>query len=142
MIPYRKFSDALKDGSYAIPLPNPPKAPKVDVASHIKVDTLGSLGALGGQRTEIQGDLEVPTAGTNLFAPLFKPERPAEGEPGLEVPCAARRGRVEERPDRTFLHFCHECGRWGSYGFGVALRSGQLGRWYCAAHRPGSLKAT
>jgi hypothetical protein len=48
---------------------------------------------------------------------------------------------VEERPDRTFLHFCHECGRWGSYGYGVVLRTGKLGRWYCAAHRPGSSRA-
>jgi hypothetical protein len=59
----------------------------------------------------------------------------AEGEPGLEQPCAARRGRVQEK-DGVFLHFCVECGRFGPYGYGVRLRAGQLGRWYCREHRP------
>jgi len=59
----------------------------------------------------------------------------AEGEPGLEQPCAARRGRVQEK-DGVFLHFCVECGRFGLFGYGVRLRAGQLGRWYCREHRP------
>jgi hypothetical protein len=48
----------------------------------------------------------------------------------------ARRGQVDERPDGLFLHFCEECGAWGAFGYGVSLRTGKLGRWYCAAHRP------
>jgi hypothetical protein len=44
-----------------------------------------------------------------------------KGEPGLEQPCAARRGRVQEL-DRTFLHFCVDCGRFASFGYGVHLR--------------------
>jgi hypothetical protein len=59
---------------------------------------------------------------------------PVEGEPGIELPCAARRGRVQEL-ERVFLHFCAECGAYGAFGYGVNLRAGQLGRWYCAAHR-------
>jgi hypothetical protein len=59
----------------------------------------------------------------------------AKGEPGLEQPCAARRGRVREL-DRTFLHFCVHCGRFASFGYGVHLSAGRLGRWYCGEHRP------
>jgi hypothetical protein len=61
---------------------------------------------------------------------------PAQGEPGLEMPCASRRGHVQELLDGLFLHFCAECGAWGAFGYGVNMRAGQLGRWYCAAHRP------
>ncbi len=61
----------------------------------------------------------------------------ADGEPGLEQPCAARRGRVQELPDNgTFLHFCCRCGRFAAFGYGVRLRAGRLGRWYCGEHRP------
>jgi hypothetical protein len=74
---------------------------------------------------------------TNLAGPpWFDREIPAaDGEPGLEQPCAARRGRVQEL-DRVFLHFCVECGAYGAFGYGVNLRVGRLGRWYCRAHRP------
>lgn len=61
---------------------------------------------------------------------------PVQGEPGFEIPCASRRGRVEERPDGLLLHFCAECGAWGAFGYGVHLGAGRLGRWYCAEHRP------
>lgn len=78
------------------------------------------------------------TTDAELIAPSRWFERiapPAEGETGYEMPCAARRGRVEER-DGMFLHFCPDCGSWGAYGYGVNLRAGRLGRWYCTAHRP------
>ena len=58
-----------------------------------------------------------------------------DGEPALEQPCAARRGRVQELDD-AFLHFCCRCGRFAAFGYGVRLRAGQLGRWYCGEHRP------
>jgi hypothetical protein len=61
---------------------------------------------------------------------------PAGGEPSFDKPCAERRGRIEELPGRVFLHFCIECGRWGAFGYGVNLRAGRLGGWYCATHRP------
>jgi hypothetical protein len=54
-------------------------------------------------------------------------------EPAFTEPFDARRGRVERRAG-VFLHFCIECGRWGSYGYGVG--AGRSGRWYCAGHRP------
>ena len=59
----------------------------------------------------------------------------ADGEPALEEPCAARRGRVQELDD-AFLHFCCQCGRFAAFGYGVRLRAGRLGRWYCGKHRP------
>lgn len=59
----------------------------------------------------------------------------AHGEPGLEKPCAARRGRVQEL-EGAFFHFCRRCGRFAAFGYGVRLRTGQLGRWYCGEHRP------
>jgi len=56
-------------------------------------------------------------------------------EPDFSEPCTARRGRVQER-NGVFLHFCVECGAWGAFGYGVSMRTGKLGRWYCATHRP------
>jgi hypothetical protein len=53
----------------------------------------------------------------------------------LDEPNAARRGQVNEI-DGRFEHFCMECGRCAPFGYGVRLRMGQLGRWYCALHRP------
>jgi hypothetical protein len=138
VIPYRKFSDTLKDGNFALTPPNLPKAPKVDTGDHTTVDALGGLGALGGLQAEIQD--EAPAAVKYLIAPLFKCGPPAAGQPALEQPFAPRSGHVEER-DGALLHFCRECGRWGSYGYDVRLRTGQLGRWYCREHRPPSSRA-
>lgn len=62
-------------------------------------------------------------------------EAGAKGEPPISQPCTSRRGRVELSERGPFLHFCVECGRWGAHGYGVFLRQGQLGRWYCDLHR-------
>lgn len=35
-------------------------------------------------------------------------------------------------------HRCCVCGRAARFGFGVRLREGQEGRWFCAGHRPQS----
>jgi hypothetical protein len=74
-----------------------------------------------------------------LSAPLARQSAPIvsipAGEPGLEQPCAARRGRVQEL-EGAFLHFCCRCGRFAAFGYGVRLRARQLGRWYCGEHRP------
>jgi len=32
-------------------------------------------------------------------------------------------------------------GAFGAFGYGVSLRAGRLGRWYCAEHRPGARPA-
>jgi hypothetical protein len=76
-----------------------------------------------------------------ILAALTKPHSeaaiaPAEHGSDFETLCNARRGQVDERPDGLFLHFCEECGAWGAFGYGVNLRTGKLGRWYCTAHRP------
>jgi hypothetical protein len=42
---------------------------------------------------------------------------------------------VDYDADGRFVHYCH-CGKWGSFGYGVSLRNGKLGRWYCSEHRP------
>lgn len=35
-----------------------------------------------------------------------------------------------------FIHTCGHpgCSLWGGFGFGVSLRAGRLGRWFCAEH--------
>jgi hypothetical protein len=58
-----------------------------------------------------------------------------ELEPGQEEPCAARKGLVVEI-DGPLTHFCVECGRFARFGFGVRLRLGKVGQWYCKEHRP------
>jgi hypothetical protein len=43
---------------------------------------------------------------------------------------------VTDTPQREpFEHYCH-CGKWGSFGYGVKLRAGIEGRWFCREHRP------
>jgi hypothetical protein len=61
---------------------------------------------------------------------------PVAGEPSIQMACASWRGRVQKLKDTVVLHFCIEYGAWGSFGYGVNLRAGRPGRWYCAAHRP------
>jgi hypothetical protein len=38
--------------------------------------------------------------------------------------------------DNNFIHHCCKCGGEAPFGFGVSLRRGRLGIWYCANHRP------
>jgi hypothetical protein len=64
----------------------------------------------------------------------------AEREPGLEQPSLARRGRVVVLDNGAMLHFCVKCGRFGAFGYGVRLRAGHLGRWYCGEHRPSAAR--
>jgi hypothetical protein len=70
------------------------------------------------------------------LAPSGRVAAVADGEPSLEQPCVARRGRVQELDGGPFLHFCCQCGRFAAFGYGVRLRAGRLGRWYCGEHRP------
>ena len=104
--------------------PAPPPATVLDLLSRHKAEVVALLAAAAHDN--------------KLFAQTPISESvadSAEGEPGHEEPCAARRGRVQEK-DGVFLHFCVECGRFGPFGYGVRLRAGQLGRWYCREHRP------
>jgi hypothetical protein len=81
---------------------------------------------------------DVPLAGAAIIAPVKWVERialPALSEPGFSQPWPPRCGRIEWQGN-ILLHFCSVCGAWGSYGSGVNLRGGSMGRWFCAAHRP------
>ena len=93
---------------------------------------------LADHKAEVLAALADTAYEAQLLAPSRWFERvipPVEGEPALEQPCAARRGQAQEL-DGAFMHFCCRCGRFAPFGYGVHLRAGQLGRWYCAAHRP------
>jgi hypothetical protein len=89
------------------------------------------LAALAKTAREAEALAQAPWS--EQLAPL------GDREPGLDHPCAARRGRVQQ-VGKTFLHFCVECGAFGPFGYGVSLRTGQLGRWYCSKHRPGAVE--
>lgn len=92
-----------------------------------------TLGQSVGHRVSGQQDALAATPDFARVMPI------AEGEPSLQQSCAARRGRVQELPDNgAFLHFCCRCGRFGAFGYGVRLGTGQLGHWYCGEHRPKS----
>ena len=91
---------------------------------------------LAEHRTEVAA-LTSTNTGIELMPPhRFERVIPrSDSEPGLELPCVARRGRVQELAG-ALLHFCIECGAYGAFGYGVRLRAGRPGRWYCAEHRP------
>jgi|HubBroStandDraft_6_1064221.scaffolds.fasta_scaffold822817_2 hypothetical protein len=94
---------------------------------------------LAEHKAEVMAALAKVAREAELLSPAPWFERvvtPVKGEPGFESACAARRGRIEELPDGLLLHFCAECGAWGAFGYGVNLRVGRPGRWYCAEHRP------
>jgi hypothetical protein len=44
---------------------------------------------------------------------------------------ASERGSSDDRERRCFV-----CGQPARFGFGVRIRQGEEGRWFCAAHRP------
>jgi hypothetical protein len=46
-----------------------------------------------------------------------------------------RLGVVRVEPGQPSEHFCPECGRWGTFGFGGDLLKGIPGVWYCSEHR-------
>jgi hypothetical protein len=99
--------------------------PVVKLLAQHKAEVLAALG-----NTPHDAELLTPSPWFKRVIP------PVKGEPGLETPCASRRGRVQELEGGVVLHFCAECGAWGAFGYSVNLRAGRLGRWYCAAHRP------
>jgi hypothetical protein len=112
--------------------------------SQNKVDLERPASEAVPRRSEVSqpGKTEDASSVANLVAPSVWFERtapPADGEPGYAEPCSKRRGRMEHR-DGAFLHFCVQCGAWGSYGYDVGLRAGHPGHWYCSGHRRGSAR--
>ena len=67
--------------------------------------------------------------------PLAKPDKPPQASASGGIP-EDRRGFVGFDEAGRFVHYCPECGAWGSFGFGVFPNRGQLGTWYCGAHKP------
>jgi hypothetical protein len=107
-------------------------SPPVSFSARAVLDELKDEVAADGERGS-----DMPLAGTAIIAPGKWVERiavPASSEPCFSEPWPPRRGRIESQGN-TLLHFCWVCGAWGSYGFGVNLRGGRTGRWFCAAHR-------
>ena len=54
-----------------------------------------------------------------------------------KIPHAGRRSLKPEVSNGTLFHWCPECGRWASIGYGVNLRSDVFGSWFCGEHLPG-----
>ena len=65
-------------------------------------------------------------------SPQRPPYRPATDTPDDE-PDPRRIGLIRHDP---FEHFCAICGRWGAWGVGADIRSGDIGTWYCREHLP------
>jgi hypothetical protein len=106
--------------------------PPASFSARAVLDDFKDEAAADGERGS-----DTPLAGTAIIAPGKWVERiavPASSEPGFSEPWPPRRGRIESQGDMQ-LHFCSVCGAWGSYGFGVNLRGGRMGRWFCATHR-------
>jgi hypothetical protein len=160
---------ARRSGQSEPRIPTPPKPPKAPKANPSEPVSLGTLGA-PTLKNETSPHAATPPplsfsaranwddfkdegaangkhgsdiAGTAIIAPGKWVERiavPASSEPGFSEPWPPRRGRIESQGN-TLLHFCCICGAGGSYGFGVNLRGGRMGRWFCAAHRAHDRKA-
>jgi hypothetical protein len=113
---------AIDGDNLVLEAPAPPPATVLHLLSRHKAEVVAILAATAHDNKLL--------ARTPIFDSVS-----AQEEPGHEQPCASRRGRVQEL-DGVFLHFCVECGRFGPFGYGVSLRAGQLGRWYCHEHRP------
>ena len=156
MSAYRKFVDTLQSELRTPAPPKPPKSPKGNPIEPVSLPILGGLGTLGAPTLKNETSPHAATppplsfsarawddfkdedaTGAAIIAPGKWVERiavPASSEPGFSEPWPPRRGRIESQGN-TLLHFCCVCGAWGSYGFGVNLRGGRMGRWFCAAHR-------
>ena len=39
-------------------------------------------------------------------------------------------------PSNPPIYRCETCGAYASHGYGVNLRAGKTGRWYCNTHKP------
>ncbi len=134
MIPYRKFSDALKDDVRKVTPSKPPKAPKVGPEESLKVHALGGLGALGahapsGELCNAQDERAVINefngSASRQWADWLARLDP--NDPPLDV------------PPRRWLRFIDDCGRfldgrWAARA--AALGWGPLNLFGCNKERP------
>jgi hypothetical protein len=104
----------------------PPPAELVDLLSRHKADIIALLAIVAFESNHFGTRALLPTSESIGEFPV--------AEPGLEEPCAIRRGLMVAEHG-VLLHFCVECGRFGRFGIGVSLRQGRLGHWYCGQHR-------
>lgn len=96
---------------------------------------MGLLSVKGAPRPlrEVGAGIHIP-ASPVIRAPVRTPPPPEpRGEPQADRDAVKV---TQSHKDVEREHLCH-CGAWGAFGVGVKLRAGQLGRWYCHAHKPG-----
>jgi hypothetical protein len=138
MIPYRKFSDVLKDEGRKTTPSKPPKAPKVAPEASLKVHALGGLGALGAH--DPAGEFCGPLCNA-------QDERAAinEFDGSASRQWAGRLARLDQNnppgdvPPRRWLRLMHDCGRfldgeWAARA--VALSWGPLDLFGCDPEKP------
>jgi hypothetical protein len=71
-----------------------------------------------------------PNVGTSTQLPTSaKPDPITESEQTEPAP------RITDSVFEPLLTYCQVCGKSACFGFGVSLRTGKLGRWYCGLHR-------
>lgn len=68
---------------------------------------------------DLLSKLEKPAK--QAIATVLRKQLPPEPEPPVPPP---------------FEHPCEVCGDFAFWGYGVSLRAGKLGEWYCDQHRP------
>lgn len=87
---------------------------------------------------------EAPESPTAASAPKPRLKPPPPKPPPLTLaplvmdPDPSRVGRLTW-DGRIFEHYCAVCGAWGTLGFGVNLLKGEVGTWFCRAHKPDPL---
>ena len=148
MTAYRKFSDIIRSRHLVADNVPPPKTPNQTDDDGQSARALGGLATFSGEKAKCDFLSEpawsraagvTPNQGsalpscraklrlkdTKVIAPsgwLQGLVPPTPGEPELDQPCEARRGRTEER-DGVFLHFREVCGARGAFGYKVKLES-------------------
>jgi hypothetical protein len=88
---------------------------------------LAEVVALGAQVRVADGRLVLKAGAVPVPADLLRRLRESK---------AALLELLSEERRAPFLHPCEVCGEWGAFGYGVILRAGKLGSWFCFAHRP------
>jgi len=136
VIPYRKFSDTLKNENRTCNPPKPPKAPKVEQpCAPAKIRSLGGLGALGGV------GINSATWGDNHEERAAIAEHDG-GAPRAWAEALARLDPANppgDVPPVRWMQFIDDCGRFLDQGWAqrcAALGWGPLDLFGCDRERP------